>query len=104
MGTDCNVHYALSSSGVKPNIDFTSKDDHALISIIENKLGIRILPALTCRNFETHVSAYPLDPFYSRTLGVAMNTKKNLTPAALKFLKLTKDMMPELMPKTEAVP
>ena len=76
MGTDYDVHHALSSSGVKPNIDFTSKDDHAIISMIENKLGISILPGLTCRNFETHVSAYPLEPFYSRTLGVAMKSKR----------------------------
>lgn len=97
MGTDYDVHHALSSSSVKPNIDFTSKDDHAIISMIENKLGISILPGLTCRNFESHVSAYPLEPFCSRTLGVAMKSKKDLTPAALKFLKLTKDMMPELI-------
>ena len=97
MGTDYDVHHALNSSGVHPNIDFTSKDDHAIISMIKNKLGISILPGLTLQNFESHVSAYPLKPFYSRTLGVAMKSRKNLTPAALKFLKLTEDMMPELI-------
>ncbi len=97
MGTDYDVHYALDNSGVGPAIDFTSKDDHAIISMIENKLGISILPGLTLRGFESRIAAYPLKPFYSRTLGVAMKSKKGLTPAAVKFLKLTADMMPELM-------
>lgn len=96
MGTDYDVHHALDSSGIHPIIDFSSKDDHAIISMIKNKLGIGILPGLTLRNFESQVSVYPLKPYYSRTLGVAMKSRKLLTPAALKFLKMTRDMMPDL--------
>lgn len=97
MGTDYDIHHALSTSKVEPNILFSSKDDHAIISMIANKLGISILPKLVIRNFENQVSAYPLDPFYQRTLGVAVKSKENMSPAAVKFLNLTKEMLPELI-------
>ena len=97
MGTDYDIHYALDSSTVQPNIQFSSTDDHAIISMIANKLGISILPKLIIRNFEDQISSYPLDPYYSRTLGVAVKAKDNMSPAAMKFLNLTKEMIPELM-------
>ncbi|MGN0505722.1 MAG: LysR family transcriptional regulator [Lachnospiraceae bacterium] len=96
MGTDYDVHYALDTSEVKPNILFSSKDDHAIISMIANKLGISILPKLVIRNFEDQIASYPLEPFYQRTLGVAVKSKENMSPAAMKFLNLTKEMLPQL--------
>lgn len=97
MGTDYDIHYALSTSEVEPNILFSSKDDHAIISMIANKLGISILPKLVIRNFENQIASYPLDPFYQRTLGVAVKSKENMSPAAMKFLNLTRDMLTELV-------
>ncbi|MGN0202903.1 MAG: LysR family transcriptional regulator [Coprococcus sp.] len=96
MGTDYDIHYALNTSGVEPNILFSSKDDHAIISMISNKLGISILPKLVIRNFENQISSYPLDPYFHRTLGIAVKSRENMSPAAIKFLNLTKEMLPQL--------
>lgn len=97
MGTDYDIHHALSTSEVEPNILFSSKDDHAIISMIANKLGISILPRLVIRNFEDQISSYPLEPFFQRTLGVAVKSKENMSPAAVKFLNLAEKMLPELV-------
>ena len=97
MGTDYDIHYALSTSKVEPNILFSSKDDHAIISMIANELGIIILPRLIIRNFENQISAYPLNPYYKRTLGVAMKSMDTISPAANKFLAMTKEMLPQLI-------
>ncbi|MGN0424837.1 MAG: LysR family transcriptional regulator [Acetatifactor sp.] len=97
MGTDYDIHHALSTSGVEPKILFSSKDDHAIISMIANQLGISILPKLVIRNFENQVSSYPLEPFYQRTLGIAVKSKETMSPAAIKFLNLTKEMLPQLI-------
>jgi DNA-binding transcriptional LysR family regulator len=96
MGTDYDIHHALDSSGITPSICFTSKDDHAIISMVANKLGISILPELILRNFDSQVATYPLKPFYARTLGVAMKSKDSLSPAARKFLKVAMEMVSEL--------
>lgn len=75
---------------------------------IRNKQGVKltsnaqlILPAVRAmlsdhENLEQIIS-YPLDPYYYRTLGVAVKSKDNMSPAAVKFLNLTKEMIPELM-------
>lgn len=97
MGTDYDVHYALNNSKIQPNILFSSKDDHAIISMIANKLGISILPKLVIRNSENQIASYPLHPYYERILGVAVKSKENMSPAAIKFLNLTKEMLPELI-------
>ena len=96
-GTDYDVHHALRTSDVTPNILFSSKDDHAIISMIANKLGISILPKLVLRNCEDQILAIPLDPYHSRELGIALKSRQDMTPAAIKFAELTKKMLPSLI-------
>ncbi|MGM9539011.1 MAG: LysR family transcriptional regulator [Candidatus Onthomonas sp.] len=97
MGTDYDVHYALDSANVTPNIHFTSKDDHAIISIVSNHLGISILPQLVIRGHEDQIQAYPLNPFCSRNLGIAVKSRQGMSPAAKKFLRLTQEILPEIL-------
>ena len=87
-GTDYDVHHALRTSDVTPNILFSSKDDHAIISMIAN---------LVLRNCEDQILAIPLDPYHSRELGIALKSRQNMTPAAIKFAELTKKMLTSLI-------
>jgi len=97
MGTDYDIHYALNSSKVTPNIRYTSTDDHAIISMISNHLGISILPKLVFRDLEDSVASYPLQPYYSRMLGIAIKSKETMSPAAGKFINITKETLPDLI-------
>ena len=97
MGTDYDVHHALDTAGVTPNIKFTSKDDHAIISMIASHLGISILPELVLRGYENQVRIIPLRPACSRDLGIAVKSKGGMSPAAKKFLHLTQQLLPELL-------
>ena len=96
MGTDYDVHHSLDSSNVKPNTHFTSKDDHAIISMIANHLGISILPQLVVQGYEEQVQAYALHPYYARNLGIAVKSWQGLSPAAKKFLRLTQEIVPRI--------
>lgn len=96
MGTDYDVHNALTSSNVKPNVLFSSKDDHAIISMVSNHLGFTILPELIVRGFESQVQALPLEPYYARDLGIAFKSEETMSPASSKFIELTKSMLPEI--------
>jgi DNA-binding transcriptional LysR family regulator len=95
-GIDYDIHRALKISDVSPNISFSSKDDFAIISMVKNRLGVSILPKLHLRGTENVVSTYPLDPPFSRTLGIAMKSKDALSPAARRFIKLTEELLPSL--------
>ena len=94
MGRDYDVHHALDSSNVTPNTHFTSKDDHAIISMIANHLGVSILPQLVVKGYEEQVQAYPLQPYYARNLGIAVKSRQGVSPAAKKFLRLTQELIP----------
>ena len=97
MGTDYDIHYALETSGVKPDMRFSATDDHTIIAMVANKLGVSILPQLMIRNYENQVSSYLLEPYYFRDLGIAVKSKINMSPAAAKFLEITKEILPELL-------
>ena len=95
-GTDYDVHYALSTASITPNIQFTSKEDRAIVSMVANHLGISILPKLVIQDLEADIQAFPMEPFCCRNLGVAVKSRQNMSPAARKFLNLTRQMLPEL--------
>lgn len=97
MGTDYDIHYALETSGVKPDMRFSATDDHTIIAMVANKLGVSILPQLMIRNYENQISSYLLEPYYFRDLGIAVKSKINMSPAAAKFLEITKEILPELL-------
>lgn len=96
-GIDYDIHHAIKSSGIKPNMKFSATYDHTIISMVSNNLGISILPKLMLRNLENQIDSYLLEPYYSRDLGIAMKSKETLSPAAVKFLEITKKMLPELI-------
>ena len=97
MGTDYDIHNALETSGVKPNMRFSATDDHTIIAMVANKLGVSILPKLMLYNYDEQVSSYPLNPYYSRDLGIAVKSRTNMSPAAVKFLEITRQVLQELV-------
>ncbi len=97
MGTDYDIHYALEDSGVRPEMRFSTTDDHTIIAMVANKLGISILPQLMLSSYNDQISSYLLEPYYSRNLGIAIKSKGNMSPAAAKFIEITRKVLPELL-------
>ena len=83
----------IKESGIHVNISFSSKDDIAIMSMVENGLGISILPELiTLRHFQ-NVKVLPLNPPFKRTLGIGLFSLENASPASLKFIEYAKNML-----------
>lgn len=97
IGTDYDIHHALQEAAISPCIRFSSKDDHAIMSMVSNHLGISILPKLIVTEYEDRITALPLKPFCSRNLGIGLRSYKDLTPAAVKFIEFTKQTLPGLL-------
>lgn len=96
-GTDYDIHYALEDSHTAPNIQFISKDDIAIVAMVANNLGISILPSLVINGVRNQILALPLEPYYSRELGIAIPSEHNLSPAARLFIDLIQTMLPNLI-------
>lgn len=96
-GTDYDIHHALRKTGITPNIRFSSKDDLSIVTMVANELGISILPRLVIQGFTDSILALPLEPFYSRELGIATCSKKGLSPAARNFIRILQEILPDLI-------
>ncbi|MGN0370718.1 MAG: LysR family transcriptional regulator [Butyrivibrio sp.] len=96
-GTDYDIHNALKQAGITPDIPFSSKDDHAIVSMVANNLGISILPQLVIEGVQNQILALPLEPFYSRQLGIALLSQNNLSPAAKRFIQSLQTILPNLI-------
>jgi DNA-binding transcriptional LysR family regulator len=58
----------FKSNGLIPNVVFTTWDDYAAMSMVENGLGVSILPELILRRIPYRISVKPLDvPAYRGT-------------------------------------
>ena len=83
--SDNDSRRALDAAGVKPNVRFTTKDDYAIIAMVEQGLGIAIMPELLLRGRRDAVAARPLDPPASRTLALAIPAGELAGPATRRF-------------------
>ena len=85
-----DIHRALDNAGVRPNIKFTTKDDYAVIAMVEQGIALSTITKFTIQP-HSKVKALPIDPPCSRILGVSYH-KKNCHDklAAAKFLKCIK--------------
>ena len=76
---------ALEAAGLKPNVRFTTKDDYAIIAMVEQGLGVSIMPELLLRDRDDGVVTRPLDPPSSRTVALAIPAAAHVGPAARRF-------------------
>jgi DNA-binding transcriptional LysR family regulator len=87
MDIDYDIHLALTKANIKPSVRFSSTDDNAIISMVENHLGISILPNLILTGIKNQVMILPLAPFTYRSLGIGIKSLKHISPASKKFIE-----------------
>lgn len=80
--SDHDARRALEAAGVKPNVRFYTKDDYAIIAMVEQGLGISIMPELLLKGRHDDLLALPLQPEAKRTIGLAIASSG---PATKKF-------------------
>ena len=80
-----DANKALSAAGIKPNIKFSTKDDYAIIAMVEQGLGISIMPELRLRGRHDNVAVKELVPPSKRTIGLAIGETSSQSPATRKF-------------------
>lgn len=85
QSSDHDARQALEQAGVTPNVRFSTKDDYAIIAMVEQGLGISIMPELLLKNRNDNIKVLPLVPEARRTIGLAVAAGKNAGPATRKF-------------------
>ncbi len=95
-GNDFDIHNALEVSGVDPNYNYSVLDDHTILSMVENKLGLSILTRLICTGYPYKVKLLPLSPSFYRDMGIGMHSYKDLSPAAKGFADYAIQRIPDI--------
>lgn len=102
---DYDVNNVLRHSQIKPtNIVCSSQNDHTILALVKQKLGISLLFE---RIIATETNALGLatgavvakltEPLFARKLGIALPSLRNATPATQTFIQYAKRMFPELL-------
>jgi len=85
QSSDHDARRALEAAGVKPNVRFYTKDDYAVIAMVEQGLGISIMPELLLKGRRDALQVLPLVPEARRTIGLAIAAGSSAGPATRKF-------------------
>ncbi len=72
---------------LRPKLHFTTWDDYAVMSMVENGLGISILPQLILRRVPYRILAKPLEIPAYRRIGLALRDRRSAPLAVRKFLE-----------------
>ena len=83
--SDHDARRALEAAGVKPNVRFYTKDDYAIIAMVEQGLGISIMPELLLKGRHDDIQMLPLVPDAKRTIGIAIAAGDKAGPATRRF-------------------
>ena len=83
--SDHDARRALDAAGVTPNVRFYTKDDYAIIAMVEQGLGISIMPELLLKGRHDRLKILPLVPEAKRTIGLAIAAGERAGPATRKF-------------------
>ncbi len=83
--SDQDSRRALEAAGVKPNVRFYTKDDYAIIAMVENGLGMSIMPELLLKGRTDRVRVLPTIPEAKRTIGLAIAAGDRAGPATRRF-------------------
>lgn len=89
--TDRDTRTVLNASGITPNIKFRTKDDYAMIAMVEKNLGICIVPELLLHGTNNRVTVMELDPPAKRMIGIALPAYDTASPAVKEFAQFIID-------------
>jgi DNA-binding transcriptional LysR family regulator len=86
-GTNAEIANIFEQYNLHPQVHFTTWDDYAIMSMVENGLGISILPELILRRIPYHIVTKELEIPAYRKIGIAMRSQKALTFKAKRFIE-----------------
>jgi len=83
--SDRDARSVLEQAGITPNIKFTTKDDYAIIAMVEQGLGISIMPELLLKGHTDKICVKEIEGAKKRTIGLAVSTASSMSPSVQSF-------------------
>ena len=93
LGCDDDVTALFAKNGIVPNVQFTTLESFSVMSMVEQGLGMSVMNELITEKRICDVVKLPLDPPSQITLGIALHSKADISPAVRMFLKYAVRML-----------
>lgn len=88
-----DIKRLLKGTGITLKQTFDMIDDHAIVAMVENELGVSIMPELVLQGIPHKLKVLSLEPEQHRMIGIAALSLKELAPAAKKFIEYIKTLI-----------
>lgn len=85
-GSDDNIRRFLDENNVTLSIKYELMEEQVILAMVQKGLGISILPELILVKIPDNIHIADLEKTDYRTLGIAVLSLKNTSPAAKKFI------------------
>ncbi len=92
-GCDDDLMALFHRTGIVPNVQFTTLESLSAMSMVEQGLGMSVMNKLITERRVCDIVMLPVDPPASITLGIALHSKADLSPAVRMFLKYAVRML-----------
>ncbi len=83
--TDQDARNVLFSAGITPKSKLKTKDEFAMLAMVENGLGVCIMPELVIKGRTENVKVLELEPPAKRSIGLAVLAKETGNASAKEF-------------------
>ena len=87
---------AFHAAGLTPNIRMTIHDDYSILSMVEQGLGVTILPELVLRKQSYDIVMLPTEPMVTRRISIISRGKNELSIASKTFIRYLIDHQNDL--------
>ncbi|MBE5922783.1 MAG: LysR family transcriptional regulator [Lachnospiraceae bacterium] len=91
VGVDEDYRKVVKGEHLNPHISYRVKGDAAILFMVAQGLGVTFMPKLLLSQMPAGAVAIPLNPTYTRTLGIAIRSEKYAAPAVKKMLEMIKE-------------
>lgn len=82
-----DISYIFKKYNIVPNVHFRTIDDYSIMSMVENGLGISVLPELILKRCPYHIAIRKLDVPAYREIGFAVKDMASSSAAVKRFVK-----------------
>lgn len=90
-GGNQEIEEHFKKNKIVPHVSYYSGDDYAVMSMVENELGIGILSELVMKRCGYHIVTRGLEPSLYREIVIAVKNEKNASVAVKKFLQFIRN-------------
>ncbi|WP_338448977.1 LysR family transcriptional regulator [Niallia oryzisoli] len=90
---DKDVRKIFKKHNIKPVIKYEISEDQAIIAMVQNGLGISILPEMILYRIPDGLQIIPLEENYYRTIGIAGTSLRHISPGSKKLINFIQDWL-----------